>query len=92
MNVLKRFNSGRSIYNRPLNVPKKVTATNEGQESYLTKSPVDNSMDTMLFALESAENRGIAVFFPGGMEVPVLNPLYVVEGYVLDGYVEEQSL
>jgi hypothetical protein len=49
-------------------------------------------MDTMLFALESAENRGLAVFFPGGMEVPVLNPLYVVEGYVLDGYVEEQSL
>ncbi len=87
MNILKRFNSGRSIYNRPLNVPKKVTTTNEGQESYLTKSPVDNSMDTMLFALESAELRGIAI----SVIVPAINPLYVVEGYVLDGYVEEQS-
>ncbi len=85
MNILKRFNSGRSIYNRPLNVPKKVTTTNAGQESYLTKSPVDNSMDTMLFALESAELRGIAV----SVIVPAINPLYVVEGYVLDGYVEE---
>ena len=88
MNILKRFNSGRSIYNRPLNVPKKVTTSNEGQESYLTKSPVDNSMDTMLFALESAELRGIAI----SVIVPAINPLYVVEGYVLDGYVEEQSL
>ena len=87
MNILKRFNSGRSIYNRPLNVPKKVTTSNEGQESYLTKSPVDNSMDTMLFALESAELRGIAI----SVIVPAINPLYVVEGYVLDGYVEEQS-
>jgi hypothetical protein len=92
MNVLKRFNSGRSIYNRPLNVPRKATGTNEGQESYLIKSPTDNSMDTMLFALESAENRGLAVFFPGGTEPPVLNPLYVVAGYVLDGYVVEETL
>jgi hypothetical protein len=46
----------------------------------------------MLFALESAENRGLAVFFPGGTEPPVLNPLYVVAGYVLDGYVVEETL
>ena len=89
MNVLKRFNSSRSIYNRPLNVPKRTDQDTGAQESYLTKSPTDNSMDTMLYALESAENRGVAVFFPGGNEPAVLNPLYVVLGYVEEGYVEE---
>ena len=86
MNVLKRFNSSRSIYNRPLNVPKRTNQDTGAQESYLTKSPTDNSMDTMLYALEAAENRGFAVLFPAP---PALNPLYVVLGYVEEGYVEE---
>ena len=86
MNVLKRFNSSRSIYNRSLNVPKKTDQDTGAQKSYLAKSPNNNSVDTMLYALEAAENRGFAVLFPAP---PALNPSYVVSGYVQEGYVEE---
>ena len=85
MNVLKRFNSGRSIYNRPLNRPRPAGDTVSNQESFLIKPSNDNSTDTMLFALESSENRGIAVSIP----VPATNLAYVLAGYVDVGYVEE---
>ena len=92
MNILKRFNSSRSIHNRPLNRPRLTSDPISNQESYLIKPSNDNSIDTMLYALESSENRGLAIFFPGGTEPPVINPLYVVVGYVEDGYVQELSL
>ena len=85
MNVLKRFNSSRSIYNRPLNVPRGPQDLTSGQQSYLVKPGNDNSTDTMLFALESAEMRGSAVSIP----VPATNLAYVLAGYVDVGYVEE---
>ena len=87
MNVLKRFNSSRSIYNRPLNVPKGSQDLLSKRESYLGKPDNDNSLDTMLFALESAEMRGTLV----SPSVPATNLAYVVAGYVVDGYVEDPA-